>query len=81
MPLSMANTGEAFQIRKIGGKQETRQFLAQLGFVAGGYITVISDSNGSMVISVKDSRVAIGRDLANKIIVSFIKEEGKNENT
>ena len=64
MTLSMANTGEAFQIKKIGGKEETRQFLAKLGNV-----TVVSDSNGSMVVSVKDSRVAIGRDLANKIMV------------
>ena len=69
MTLSMANTGEAFQIKKIGGKEETLQFLAKLGFVAGGNVTVVSDSNGSMVVSVKDSRVAIGRDLANKIMV------------
>ncbi len=69
MTLSMANTGEAFQIKKIGGKEETRQFLAKLGFVAGGNVTVVSDSNGSMVVRVKDSRVAIGRDLANKIMV------------
>lgn len=69
MTLSMANTGEAFQIKKIGGKEETRQFLTKLGFVAGGNVTVVSDSNGSMVVSVKDSRVAIGRDLANKIMV------------
>ena len=69
MTLSMANTGEAFQIKKIGGKEETRQFLAKLGFVEGGNVTVVSDSNGSMVVSVKDSRVAIGRDLANKIMV------------
>ncbi|MCI8314068.1 MAG: ferrous iron transport protein A [Lachnospiraceae bacterium] len=69
MPLSMANIGEALEIKKVGGKEETRQFLEKLGFVAGGIITVISDSNGSMIVNVKDSRVAIGRDMANKIAV------------
>lgn len=69
MPLSMANIGEALAIKKVGGKEETRQFLERLGFVSGAIITVISDSNGSMIVNVKDSRVAIGRDMANKIVV------------
>lgn len=69
MPLSMANIGEALAIKKVGGKEETRQFLERLGFVTGAIITVISDSNGSMIVNVKDSRVAIGRDMANKIVV------------
>ncbi|MDE7479185.1 MAG: ferrous iron transport protein A [Lachnospiraceae bacterium] len=69
MPLSMANIGESLEIKKVGGKEETRQFLEKLGFVVGGIITVISDINGSMIVNVKDSRVAIGRDMANKIVV------------
>ncbi|MDE6056208.1 MAG: ferrous iron transport protein A [Lachnospiraceae bacterium] len=69
MPLSMANVGEKMEIKKVGGKEETRQFLEKLGFVVGGIITVISDINGSMIVNVKDSRVAIGRDMANKIVV------------
>ena len=69
MPLSMAKIGEIFQSKKIGGREETRQFLETLGFVAGGNITVVSEINGSMIVNVKDSRVAIGRDLANKIVV------------
>lgn len=69
MPLSMANIGETLAIKKVGGKEETRQFLERLGFVAGAIITVISDSNGSMIVNVKDSRVAIGKDMANKIVV------------
>ena len=69
MPLSMANVGEEMEIKKVGGKEETRQFLEKLGFVVGGIITVISDINGSMIVNVKDSRVAIGRDMANKIVV------------
>lgn len=69
MPLSMANIGEPVEIKKVGGREETRQFLAKLGFVAGGIITVVSDINGSMIVNVKDSRVAIGKDMANKIVV------------
>lgn len=69
MPFSMANIGEILKIKKVGGKEETRQFLEGLGFVEGGMITVISDSNGSMIVNVKDSRVAIGKDMANKIVV------------
>lgn len=69
MPLSMAGVGRALKIKKVGGKEETRQFLERLGFVAGGSIMVVSDINGNMIVSVKDSRVAIGKDMANKIVV------------
>ena len=64
-----SDLGEALEIKKVGGKDDTRQFLEKLGFVAGGIITVVSDINGSMIVNVKDSRVAIGRDMANKITV------------
>ena len=69
MPLTMVNTGEMNTIKKVGGKEETRRFLENLGFVAGGAVTVISDIGGNLIVNVKDSRVAIGRDMANKIIV------------
>lgn len=69
MPLSMANTGKPNVIKKIGGKEETRKFLENLGFVTGGTVTVISETGGSLIVNVKDSRVAIGRDMANRIIV------------
>lgn len=69
MPLTMVRTGEANVIRKIGGKEETRRFLENLGFVAGGTVTVVSEVGGSMIVNVKESRVAIGRDMANKILV------------
>lgn len=69
MPLSMVNEGEPNIIRKIGGKEETRKFLENLGFVAGGSVTVVSEIGGSLIVNVKDSRVAIGRDMANKIMV------------
>ena len=69
MPLTMARTGEPSIIRKIGGKEETRRFLENLGFVTGGTVTVVSEIGGNMIVNVKDSRVAIGKDMANKIMV------------
>lgn len=69
MPLSMAKTGEQNIIKKIGGKEETRLFLEGLGFVVGGMITVISEVGGNLIVNVKDSRVAIGREMANHILV------------
>ena len=69
MPLSMAETGREIQIRKIGGKEETRRFLESLGFVIGGFVTVVSEINGNLIVKVKDSRVAISKEMANKIII------------
>ena len=69
MPLTMVPTGEPNVIKKIGGKVETRRFLENLGFVTGGMVTVVSEIGGNMIVNVKDSRVAIGKDMANKILV------------
>lgn len=69
MPLSMVKTGEPSTIKKVGGKEETRKFLENLGFVSGGVVTVVSEISGNLIVNVKDSRVAIGRDMANKIMV------------
>ena len=69
MPLTMAKTGEANTIKKVGGKSETRKFLEKLGFVTGGQVTVVSQLSGSMIVNVKESRVALNRDMANKIII------------
>lgn len=69
MPLTMMSAGESHTIKKVGGKEETRRFLEKLGFVAGGTVTVVSDIGGNMIVNVKDSRIAIGRSMANKIIV------------
>ena len=69
MPLSMANAGEENIIKKVGGKEETRKFLANLGFISGSKVTVVSEIGGSMIVNVKESRVAIGKDMANKIMV------------
>ena len=69
LPLTMASQGEPMTIKKIGGRQETKKFLETLGFVVGGTVTVVSEINGNMIVNVKDSRVAIGKDMANKIMV------------
>lgn len=69
MPLAMANAGESCTIKRIGGKEEIRQFLESLGFVVGGKVTVVSAIGGNLIVNVKDSRVAIGQDMATKIMV------------
>lgn len=69
MPLTMAETGRELEIRRIGGKEETRCFLESLGFVMGGFVNVVSMTGGDLIVKVKDSRVAISREMANKIMV------------
>lgn len=69
MPLTLANTGEENIIRKVGGSPETRKFLENLGFVAGGTVTVISEISGNVIVNVKDSRVAVSKEMASKIMI------------
>lgn len=69
MPLTMVNQEETQVIRKVGGKEETRKFLEGMGFVTGGEVTVLSKAMGNVIVSIKGSRIAIGRDMANKIMV------------
>ena len=70
MPLSMVEEGEPKTIVKVGGKEEVRKFLENLGFVDGAVVTVVSSLGGNMILKVKDSRVALGRDMASKIQVA-----------
>lgn len=69
MPLSMMHVGESNVIKKVGGKEETRLFLEKLGFVVGSSVTVVSEAAGNIIVNIKESRVAIGKDMANKIMV------------
>ncbi|NLF80020.1 MAG: ferrous iron transport protein A [Clostridia bacterium] len=69
MPLSMAKAGEINYIRKITGKDELRQHLAELGFVVGEKITVVSEIGGNMILSIKDSRIALDKSMATRIMV------------
>ncbi len=69
MPLTMSKPGEVNTIKKVGGKEEIRRFLESLGFVVGSAVSVVSENGGNMIVNIKDSRVAIGKDMANKIMV------------
>lgn len=69
MPLSMAKAGEQNSIKKVGGKAETRLFLEKLGFVPGTHVTLISEIHGNVIVNIKESRVAISREMASKIMV------------
>ena len=69
MPLTLANIGEENIIRKIGGKPEVKKHLENLGFVAGGNVTVITTMGGSVIVNVKEARVAISEEMAQKIMV------------
>ena len=69
MPLTMLNIGETGEIKRIGGNEETRRFLNNLGFVEGAIVTVVSEVNGSLIVNIKDSRVAINKDMAKRIMV------------
>ena len=69
MPLTMARTGETVTIRKISGKDEVRQHLAELGFVVDEDITVVSEIAGNLILQVKDSRIALDKNMARRIVV------------
>ena len=69
MPLTMAKPGETVTIRKITGKDEVRQHLAELGFVVAGSVTVVSEIAGNLILQVKESRIALDRTLANCVMI------------
>lgn len=69
MPLTFANMGEELIIKKIGGNPEVRAHLENLGFVSGGSVKVISSIGGNLIVNVKEARVAISKEMANKIMV------------
>jgi ferrous iron transport protein A len=69
MPLTLANIGEENMIKKVGGKPEVRKRLESLGFVAGGSVTVLNTIGGNVIVNVKETRVAISREMAQKIMI------------
>ena len=76
MPLTMLNPGESASIVRVGGNEETKRFLENLGFVAGSEVKVISSNEGNIIAQIKESRVAVSKGIANKIMVS---EEREND--
>lgn len=69
MPLTMAKKGETNYIQKVTGRDDVRQHLAELGFVVGERVTVISEIGGNMILQVKNCRIAINRGMANRILI------------
>ena len=69
MPLTLADTGEELMIKKVGGNPDTRKFLEILGFIAGGTVTIVSEMSGNVIVKVKESRVAVSKEMAQKVMV------------
>ena len=69
MPLTFAKVGETSRIVKITGKDEVRQHLANLGFVSGEQVTVVSEMAGNLILKVKDSRIALDKGMASRIMI------------
>lgn len=69
MPLTLAEVGEENIIKKIGGKKEVKSHLENLGFVVGGAVTVINTISGNVIVNVKESRIAISKEMARKIMI------------
>lgn len=69
MPLTMAKEGAVASIQRVGGREDVRRHLENMGFVPGADVTVISVNKGNVIVSVKESRIAISKEMANKIMV------------
>lgn len=69
MPLTMIKPGESVSIKRIGGKEEIKRFLENLGFLLGEEVKVVSSNGGNIIAQIKDSRVAVSKNIANKIMV------------
>lgn len=69
MPLTLLQAGQAATVKKVTGRDEVRAFLSSLGFVEGGQVTVVNQMGGNVIVSVKESRVALSRSMAGRIMV------------
>ena len=69
IPLTLANVGDEYTVRKIGGSPEVKKHLENLGFVAGSNVIVVTEMAGNLVVKVKEARVAVSRELAQKIMI------------
>lgn len=69
MPLNLANIGEENLIKRVGGSPDVRRYLETLGFVSGGRVTVVSMIAGNVIVNVKESRIAISKEMAQKIMI------------
>ena len=69
MPLTLAQVGQINAVKRIGGKEEVRRFLDSLGFIEGSEVMLISQNQGNVIVKVKESRVAISKEMARKIMI------------
>lgn len=69
MPLTLANVGEVNVIKKIGGSPEVKKHLENLGFVVGGNVSIVNEISGNLIVNVKEARVAVSREMAQKIMI------------
>lgn len=69
IPLTLATVGDVYTVRKIGGSPEVKKHLENLGFVAGSNVIVVTEMAGNLVVKVKEARVAVSRELAQKIMI------------
>ena len=69
MPLAFMKPGDSGVVRRVGGLDEVKRFLANLGFVDGSQVTVVSEIHGDLIVNVKDSRIAINKEMASRIMV------------
>ena len=69
MPLTMAASGEINTVKRVQGRDETKRFLASLGFVEGGQVQVISEISGNLIVNIKDTRIALSKSMANRIMI------------
>ena len=69
MPLTLAVVGEENIIKKIGGNQEIKAHLENLGFVVGGAVTIVNTIGGNVIVNVKESRIAVSKEMAQKIMI------------
>ena len=75
MPLALANIGEENLIHKVGGSPEMKKHLEDLGFTAGGTVTVVASLGGNIIVKIKESRVAISEEMARKIMIRNSEKE------
>lgn len=81
MPLTLANIGEENLIHRVGGNAEVKKHLEDLGFVAGGTVTVVAALGGNVIVKVKEARIAISEEMARKIMIRKTKIHKRREST
>ncbi|MBR1892004.1 MAG: ferrous iron transport protein A [Lachnospiraceae bacterium] len=69
MPLTMANAGESLRVIKVGGLEDTKRFLNNLGFTEGAEVSIVSKIAGNLIVNIRDSRIALDNEMAKKIMV------------